>query len=83
MHAPAVIPVYACDNGQLAEKGGHAMNTDTALTVATRFVILRKSLTVCGFINYDFAAEHFPAFGRSAPASPMAASGIARTLSMV
>ena len=26
--------------------------------------ILTKSLTVRGFINYDFAAEHYPAFLR-------------------
>src|SRR5262249_55416975 len=30
----------------------------------TMLAILRKSLTVRGFINYDFAAEHFPAFLR-------------------
>ena len=31
---------------------------------ATMREILTKSLTVRGFINYDFAAEHFPAFLR-------------------
>jgi NADPH-dependent curcumin reductase CurA len=31
---------------------------------ATMRAILSKSLTVRGFINYDFAAEHFPAFLR-------------------
>ena len=31
---------------------------------ATMHAILFKSLTVRGFINYDFAAEHFPAFLR-------------------
>jgi NADPH-dependent curcumin reductase len=31
---------------------------------ATMRAILVKSLTVRGFINYDFAAEHFPAFLR-------------------
>ena len=30
----------------------------------TMLAILRKSLTVRGFINYDFAAEHFSAFLR-------------------
>ena len=30
----------------------------------TMLAILRKSLTVRGFINYDFAAEHYPAFLR-------------------
>src|SRR5262249_57861830 len=38
MHAPGVLLVYACDSGQLAKKGEHAMSTDTALTVPTRFV---------------------------------------------
>jgi NADPH-dependent curcumin reductase CurA len=31
---------------------------------ATMHAVLTKSLTVRGFINYDFAAEHFPAFLR-------------------
>jgi NADPH-dependent curcumin reductase len=38
--------------------GGPDRLADTMLT------ILRKSLTVRGFINNDFAAEHFPAFLR-------------------
>jgi hypothetical protein len=50
---------------------------------ATMHAILFKSLTVRGFINYDFAAEHIPAScATSAPASPTAASGTARTSSM-
>ena len=31
---------------------------------ATMWETLSKSLTVRGFINYDFAAEHYPAFLR-------------------
>src|SRR5262245_22526122 len=38
MPTRGVLHVYACSNGQLAKKGGHAMSTDTALTVPTRFV---------------------------------------------
>src|SRR6516165_8350545 len=38
MHAPGVLLVYACYEGRLAKKGEHAMSTETALTVPTRFV---------------------------------------------
>jgi NADPH-dependent curcumin reductase len=31
--------------------------------------VLSKSLTLRGFINYDFAAEHYPAFLRTAIAA--------------
>jgi NADPH-dependent curcumin reductase CurA len=42
--------------------GGEGAGTDRL--PATMRAILTKSLTVRGFINYDFAAEHFPAFLR-------------------
>ena len=43
--------------------------------------VLTKSLTLRGFINIEFAADHYAEFLRSSfpPASPTAASAIART----
>ena len=49
--------------GLIAQSSGVAHGGTDRLP-ATMREILSKSLTVRGFINYDFAAEHFPAFLR-------------------
>ena len=38
------------------------MTEDAAALAATQRAILTKSLTLRGFINYEFAAAHYPAF---------------------
>ena len=76
----ARVPV----SGLIAQYNGAGPGDGTDRLPATMREILSKSLTVRGFINYDFAAEHYPAFLREVgPASPMAASVIARTSSTV
>ena len=56
----ARVPV----SGLIAHYNATGAGDGTDLLPATMLAILRKSLTVRGFINYDFAAEHFPAFLR-------------------
>ena len=56
----ARVPV----SGLIAHYNATGAGDGTDLLPATMLAILRKSLTVRGFINYDFAAEHFPAFVR-------------------
>ena len=56
----ARVPV----SGLVAQYNGAGQGEDTDRLPATMREILFKSLTVRGFINYDFAAEHYPAFLR-------------------
>jgi NADPH-dependent curcumin reductase CurA len=56
----ARVPV----SGLIAHYNDAETGDDTDRLPATMLAILRKSLTVRGFINYDFASEHFPAFLR-------------------
>src|SRR5215471_14426696 len=56
----ARVPV----SGLIAHYNATGAGDGTNLLPATMRAILTKSLTVRGFINYDFAAEHFPAFLR-------------------
>jgi NADPH-dependent curcumin reductase CurA len=64
----ARIPVC----GLIAQYNGATDNDGTDRLPATMREIMSKSLTLRGFINYDFAAK-------SAPASPTAAFAIANT----
>ena len=56
----ARVPV----SGLIAQYNGVAKSDVADRLPATMWEILSKSLTVRGFINYDFAAEHYPAFLR-------------------
>ena len=56
----ARVPV----SGLVAQYNGAGQDDGTDRLPATMREILFKSLTVRGFINYDFAAEHYPAFLR-------------------
>ena len=56
----ARVPV----SGLVAQYNGVAAGDGTDRLPATMREILSKSLTVRGFINYEFVAEHFPAFLR-------------------
>jgi NADPH-dependent curcumin reductase CurA len=56
----ARVPV----SGLIAHYNDAGTGNGTDRLPATMLAILRKSLTVRGFINYDFASEHFPAFLR-------------------
>jgi NADPH-dependent curcumin reductase CurA len=56
----ARIPVC----GLIAQYNGVGKGDGTDRLPATMREILSKSLTVRGFINYEFAAEHYPAFLR-------------------
>jgi NADPH-dependent curcumin reductase len=56
----ARVPV----SGLIAQYNGVGTSDGTDRLPATMREILSKSLTVRGFINYDFAALHFPAFLR-------------------
>jgi NADPH-dependent curcumin reductase CurA len=56
----ARVPV----SGLIAQYNGVGKGDGTDRLPATMREILSKSLTVRGFINYDFAAEHYPAFLR-------------------
>jgi NADPH-dependent curcumin reductase CurA len=56
----ARVPV----SGLIAQYNGPGQGDGTDRLPATMREILSKSLTVRGFINYDFAAEHFAAFLR-------------------
>jgi NADPH-dependent curcumin reductase len=56
----ARVPV----SGLVAEYNGAGQVDGTDRLPATMREILFKSLTVRGFINYDFAAEHYPSFLR-------------------
>ena len=56
----ARVPV----SGLIAHYNDAGRGDGTDQLAHTMLAILRKSLTVRGFINYDFAAEHFPAFLR-------------------
>ena len=50
--------------GLIAQYRAVERSDGTNLLPATMRAILSKSLTLRGFINYDFAAEHFAAFQR-------------------
>jgi NADPH-dependent curcumin reductase CurA len=50
--------------GLIAQYNGVGKGDGTDRLPATMREILSKSLTVRGFINYEFAAEHYPAFLR-------------------
>ncbi len=50
--------------GLIAQYSGVAQGDGTDRLPATMLQILSKRLTVRGFLNYDFAAEHVPAFLR-------------------
>jgi len=56
----ARVPV----SGLIAQYNGVGKGDGTDRLPATMREILSKSLTVRGFINYDFAAEHYAAFLR-------------------
>jgi NADPH-dependent curcumin reductase CurA len=56
----ARVPV----SGLVAHYNDEGTDDCTDRLPTTMLAILRKSLTVRGFINYDFASEHFPAFLR-------------------
>jgi NADPH-dependent curcumin reductase CurA len=56
----ARIPVC----GLIAQYNGVEKGDGTDLLPATMREILSKSLTLRGFINYEFAAEYYPAFLR-------------------
>jgi NADPH-dependent curcumin reductase CurA len=56
----ARVPV----SGLIAQYNGVGQGDGTDRLPATMRQILSKSLTVRGFIYYDFAAEHYPAFLR-------------------
>jgi NADPH-dependent curcumin reductase CurA len=56
----ARVPV----SGLVAQYNDVAQGDGTDRLPATMRAILTKSLTVRGFINYEFAAEHYPAFLR-------------------
>jgi NADPH-dependent curcumin reductase CurA len=56
----ARVPV----SGLVAQYNAAGPGDATDRLPATMRAILSKSLTVRGFINYDFASEHFPAFLR-------------------
>src|SRR5262249_13696263 len=56
----ARVPV----SGLVAQYNGVGPGDGTDRLPGTMRAILTKSLTVRGFINYDFAAEHYPAFLR-------------------
>ena len=56
----ARVPV----SGLVAQYNGAGQGDGTDHLPGTMREILFKSLTVRGFINYDFAAEHYPAFLR-------------------
>jgi NADPH-dependent curcumin reductase CurA len=61
----ARVPV----SGLIAHYNDAGSGDGTDRLAHTMLAILRKSLTVRGFINYDFAAENFPAFLREVGAS--------------
>src|SRR5262245_34054490 len=48
--------------GLIAQYNGIGKGDGTDRLPATMREILSKSLTLRGFINYEFAAEHYPAF---------------------
>jgi NADPH-dependent curcumin reductase len=50
--------------GLIAQSNGPSGGDGTDRLPATMREILSKSLTLRGFINYEFAAEHYPAFLR-------------------
>jgi NADPH-dependent curcumin reductase CurA len=56
----ARIPI----SGLIAQYSGVGNGDGTDRLPATMRAILTKSLTVRGFMNYEFAAEHYPAFLR-------------------
>jgi NADPH-dependent curcumin reductase CurA len=60
----ARVPV----SGLVAQYNGVGQGDGTDRLPETMRAILTKSLTVRGFINYDFAAEHYPAFLREVSA---------------
>jgi NADPH-dependent curcumin reductase CurA len=51
-------------SGLIAQYNGVAKGDGSDRLPASMRQILSKSLTVRGFINYEFAAEHYPAFLR-------------------
>jgi NADPH-dependent curcumin reductase len=54
--------------GLIAQYSGEDRNTGSALASAMMRQVLTKSLTLRGFINYEFAEEHYPAFLRTVSA---------------
>src|ERR1700722_8612409 len=58
LNKSARVPV----SGLIAQYNGPPKGDGTDHLPATMRQILSKGLTVRGFINYDFAAEHYPAF---------------------
>jgi NADPH-dependent curcumin reductase CurA len=64
LNAFARIPVC----GLIAQYNATAAPAGTNLLPATMRAVLTKSLTLRGFINYEFAAEHYPAFLRTVSA---------------
>jgi NADPH-dependent curcumin reductase len=61
----ARVPV----SGLIAQYNGVGKGDGTDRLPATMREILSKSLTVRGFLNYEFAAEYYPAFLREVSAS--------------
>ncbi len=57
----ARVPV----SGLVAQYNGPGAVEGPHLLAATMREVLSKSLTLRGFINYAFAAEHYPAFLRT------------------
>jgi NADPH-dependent curcumin reductase CurA len=60
----ARVPV----SGLIAQYNGVEKGDGTDRLPATMRQILSKSLTVRGFLNYEFAAEYYPAFLREVSA---------------
>src|SRR5215468_7078231 len=61
----ARVPV----SGLIAQYNAIGPSKDTDHLPATMGAILSKSLTLRGYINYEFAAEHYPAFLRTVGAA--------------
>jgi NADPH-dependent curcumin reductase len=51
--------------GLIAQYNATGSATGPNLLPATMRAVLSKSLTLRGYINYDFATEHYPAFLRT------------------
>ncbi len=55
--------------GLIAQYSAGGQASGPNLLPATMRAVLTKSLTLRGFINYEFAAEHYPAFLRTVSAA--------------
>ena len=55
--------------GLIAQYSGAGQAAGPNLLPATMREVLSKSLTLRGFINYEFAAEHYPTFLRTVSAA--------------